>query len=248
MYLVVFPGDAALPSHSPFCLKAMCLLTMAGETWQPIYTTDVSVGPLGKLPFLQLGGEKIPDSSNIEDVLTARGAQFYPGLTAAEISEAHALKSMVEHSLVLGMVHNRWLDPAVWPIMRDVFFAEVPATLRADMAAGAQDSVRAGLMGQGIARFSAKDRQARLDRDLAAIESKLGDKPFLMGSQPSAADATIAPVLDMILRLPAATQLREATESKAQFRDYVARVRAAIYPDMSQITAAPSAALSAAAE
>ncbi|GAA6180604.1 glutathione S-transferase C-terminal domain-containing protein [Shimia sp. NS0008-38b] len=242
MQLVIFPGNEALPSHSPFCLKAMCLLEMAKELWEPEYSTDVSVGPLGKLPFLRVGDQLIPDSSNIEDFLSERGANFYPGLSPAEISEAHALKSMVEHSLVLCMVHDRWLHEDVWPLMRDEFFAQAPKEMRAEIAVPAQDSVRAGLMGHGIARFSPKDRKARFDRDLATIDSKLGNKPFLFGENPSSADATIAPVLDMIMRLPAHTDLRAATRAKPAFQPYVDRVRAALYPDMSVYASAVTSA------
>ncbi|CUH51391.1 glutathione S-transferase family protein [Shimia marina] len=242
MHLVMFPGDATMPTYSPFCLKALCLLEMAGEDWQPEYTTDVTVGPLGKLPFLRFEDRLIPDSSNIEDFLAARGADFYPGLSQVDINHAHALKTMVENSLVLGMVHDRWMHPDVWAIMREAFFAEAPSELRDTLAAQAQDSVRAALMAQGIARFSPQDRQARFDKDLAAIETQLGGQEFLFGPTPSAADATIAPVLDMIQRLPAETDLRRAVAAKPTFTPYVARVRAAIYPDMTRHMAALTSA------
>ncbi|MBO9473736.1 glutathione S-transferase family protein [Shimia sp. R10_1] len=234
MHLVMFPGDTAMPTYSPFCLKALCLLEMAGEDWQPEYTTDVTEGPLGKLPFLRYEERLIPDSSNIEDFLTERGADFYPGLSHTQICQAHALKSMVEHSLVLGMVHDRWLHPDVWPIMREAFFAEAPSDLRDTLADQAQESVRSALMAQGIARFSAEDRQARFDKDLAALDATLGGQPFLFGAHPTAADATIAPVLDMIQRLPADTDLRRAVMANTRFKPYVDRVRASIYPDMSR--------------
>ncbi|WP_270725462.1 glutathione S-transferase family protein [Shimia sp. Alg240-R146] len=230
MHLIMFPGNDALPSHSPFCMKAICLLQMAGVDWQPEFSVDVSVQPLGKLPVLRAGDSLIPDSSNIEDHLTAEGADFYPALTAEEKGVAHALVSMVEHNLTLGMVHDRWLDDRVWPVMREEFFAQVPPDAREMVAAQAQAPVREGLTSQGIARFSPEDRKRRLGRDLATLESKLGNKAFLFGDMPTGADAAIAPVLDMILRLPAKTDLRVAVESIPTFAPYVTRVRAAIYP------------------
>lgn len=242
MHLIMFPGDSALPSLSPFCMKAVCLLEMAGEAWQPEYTTDVSTMPLGKLPVLRFGDQLIPDSSNIEDFLTARGANFYPGLSQGEICEAHALVRMVEYSLVLGMAHDRWLDENVWPKARDMFFAGVPDEIKEVVAPQAQESVRAGLMSQGIARFSPQDRQARFDKDLAAIDSKLAKNDFLFGDVPSGADAAIAPTLDMILRLPAKTDLRTAVAENAPLVAYVARVREAIYPEPYRAAAVTSAA------
>jgi glutathione S-transferase len=225
-------------------MKAICLLEMSGADWQPEISIDVSVQPLGKLPVLRDGNRLIPDSSNIEDYLTKQGANFYEGLSEVETSEAHALVRMVEYSLVLGVVHDRWLDENVWPVMRDIFFAEAPEDVREMVAAPAQESVRAGLMSQGIARFSAKDRLTRLKRDLAVLESKLGDKPYLFGDTPSGADAAIAPVLDMILQLPAHTDLRAAAKAVPAFAPYVARVRGTIYPGGSMAgCAAPQRAL-----
>ncbi|SFK90574.1 glutathione S-transferase family protein [Shimia haliotis] len=230
MQLIMFPGNNVLPSHSPFCMKAICLLEMAGIAWQPEISVDVSVQPLGKLPVLRVGDQLIPDSSNIEDLLTSEGADFYADLSTEQKAISHAIKSMVEYSLVLGLVHDRWLDPQVWPIMREEFFAEVPSEAREMVAEQGRAPVRAGLTSHGIARFSAQDRKKRLGRDLAMLETVLGDKAFLFGDTPTGADAAIAPVLDMILRLPAETDLRKAVEEVAAFTPYVARVRSAIYP------------------
>ncbi len=230
MQLIMFPGNDALPSHSPFCIKAICLLEMAGIAWGPEISVDVSVQPLGKLPVLKDGDHVVPDSSNIEDYLTAQGADFYPGLTPEQKSVAHALRSMVEHNLVLGMVHDRWLDERVWPVMREEFFAAVPAEAREMVAEQGRAPVREGLTSQGIARFSPEDRLTRLGRDLAVLETVLDDQDYLFGDLPTGADAAIAPVLDMILRLPAKTDLRMAVEAMPTFAPYVARVRAAIYP------------------
>lgn len=230
MQLIMFPGNDALPSHSPFCMKAICLLEMAGIAWEPEISVDVSVQPLGKLPVLRAGAQVIPDSSNIEDYLSAQGYDFDIGLSAAQKAVSHALKSMVEHNLTLGMVHDRWLDERVWPVMREEFFAAVPDEAREMVAEQGRAPVRAGLTSQGIARFSAQDRKTRLGRDLAVLETVLGDQAFLFGDGPSSADAAIAPVLDMILRLPAKTDLWAAVEAVPTFAPYVARVRAAIYP------------------
>jgi hypothetical protein len=54
MKLIVFHGDAQFPTFSPFCLKAMCLLEMAGQAWEPEYALDLSTMPLGKVPVFRL--------------------------------------------------------------------------------------------------------------------------------------------------------------------------------------------------
>lgn len=231
MKLIVFHGDAQFPTYSPFCLKAMCLLEMAGQAWEPEYALDLSTMPLGKVPVLRVGERLIPDSHFIQAYLEEEaGANFHSGLSEAQKAESHALIRMVEESLRLGLVHDRWLDPAVWPVMRDGFFAGVPVEAREAVAAEVQAQVKAGLMSEGMARFTPQDRLRRMVQDLDAVQVTLGDKAFLFGDRPTAADAAIAPVLDMILALPAPTDLRKAAEGRAVFAPYAARVRASIYP------------------
>lgn len=239
MHLIMFPGTDTLPSLSPFCTKAICLLQMAGADWQPEITTDVSPMPLGKLPVLRLPDRLIPDSANIEAYLTAQGAEFYPNMSAQERGTAHALVRMVEDSLVLGMAHDRWLDDMVWPDTRALLFSEVPEDMRDAVAEEARAGVRAGLTGHGIARFSPADRQARFDKDLAALETQLGTKPYLFGTSPTGADAAIVPTLDMILQLPAETDLQAALKAKPTLTAYVARARAALYPESIPMATTP---------
>lgn len=234
MKLIVFPGDARLPSHSPFCLKAMCLLEMAGQEWAPEYIQDLSTMPLGKVPVLRVGDRLIPDSHHIQAYLEGLGADFYPGLSEQDRHATHALVRMTEETLRLGLVHDRWLNVDVWPVMRESFFAAVPAAARDQVAREVQEHVRTGLVGHGIARFDEADRVRSFQKDLDVLRFKLADKPFLFGDHPSAADAAIAPVLDMILQLPAPTGLRKAAESHASFAGYVKRVGAAIYPPQSR--------------
>jgi len=228
--LLTFHGSDHLPSHSPFGLKAMCLLQMSGQDWQAEYTGDLAAQPLGRLPVLRVGDRLIPDSHHIQEYLEAQGADFNPGLTAAQRALSHAVIRMVEDSLRIGLVHDRWLHPDVWPILRDQFFAEVPAPAREAVAGEVQAQVRAGLMGQGIAQFSEEDRLRRLAKDVMALETLLGDGPFLFGDTPTAADAVAGPVVDMIRDLPAETGLRRLITDRPALVAYADAVRAAIYP------------------
>lgn len=228
--LLTFPGAQGMPSHSPFCLKAMCLLHMSGEAWDVEYIQDLSTMPLGRVPVLRVGDQVIPDSHNIQSYLESLGHCFDTGLSKIELAQSHMLIRTVEESLRLGLVHDRWLHPDVWPIMSDILFAPVPAEIRPQIKAEAKSHVEAGLFSQGISRFSEADRLTRLGKDMDAVATALDDKAFLFGSAPTSADAAIAPVLDMILQAPAPTGLRKLAEAKASFKPYVERVRAAIYP------------------
>ncbi len=228
--LLTFPGNSDQPSHSPFCLKAMCLLQMSGQTWVPEYVANPSKMPLGRLPVLKTADRLIPDSTNIQTYLESHGADFNAGLSADDKARSHALTRMVEENLRCGLVHDRWLNEQCWPVIRETFFADMPAILRKIIPGMIRRNVRRAMMAQGIAQFSREDRLDRLGRDIRAIEQTLGNNPFLFGETPSAADATIAPVLDMIRTLPCDTGLRRLVRENAGLMSYIEHARAALYP------------------
>ncbi len=55
--------------------------------------------------------------------------------------------------------------------------------MRDQAADEARGHVRAGLMSEGIARFSPADRQARFDKDLEVVDATLDGKQFLFGTR-----------------------------------------------------------------
>ncbi|WP_299349284.1 glutathione S-transferase family protein [uncultured Shimia sp.] len=228
--LLTFPGGFDLPSHSPFCTKAMGLLRLSGQDWAPKTVTNPSKMPLSRLPVLKTRDRLIPDSYMIQAWLEAQGAEFYAGLDAKAKTQAHALIRMTEENLRLGLVHERWLNEKCWPIVRDVFFADVPAVLRKPIANSVRKKARAGLIAHGIAQFTETDRRVRLQYDLDAIAGQLEGKPFLFGDLPTAADAAIVPVLDGLRQLPVDTGVRRMVRAMPELMGYIQRGRTVLYP------------------
>lgn len=239
--LLTFPASFEMPSHSPFCVKAMCLLEMAGVPWRAEYMDDPRKMPLGKLPVLKVGAELIPDSAHIQVYLEGQGADFFPGMSAVQRAQAHAVMALVEGNLHYLLVHERWINDANWNIVRDVFFKSIPAPLRKFVTGRIRKTVVAGLQSQGFARFSEADRLRRVRLDLEAIRALLGDQAYLFGTQPCAADAIVAPILNMLMTLPVDCAARRLVREQGGLADYVERCRKAIYP------AAPASPVSAAA-
>lgn len=229
--LLTFPGSFAEPSHSPFCVKAMCLLEMAGQLWARKDMSNPARMPYSRLPVLKTEARLIADSSFIQSYLEAEGADFDVSLSETDKARSHMLIRTVEENLRLSLVHDRWLDDCCWDKVRDIFFAEVPRPLRGPISRSVRKKVRAALTSHGTAQFTPADRNVRVERDLDAITAQLGDKAFLFGDTPTAADAATAPVLSMINGLPCDTALRRTVRERAPLLAYVDRTRQAIYPD-----------------
>ncbi|MGX9356199.1 glutathione S-transferase family protein [Roseobacteraceae bacterium S113] len=234
LILKTFPGSFNLPSHSPFCAKAMALLKMADVRWRPEYVSMPRGMPYGRLPVMQVGDRLIPESRNIQTYLEGQGAQFWRGTSGKDRARAHGMIRIAEESLRLGLVHDRWLDEACWPKVREAFFGNMPAPLRAVIPELVRRDVRKGLLSNGLARLSEADRLMRLEDDLDAFAEILWDSAFLLGDHPTAADAAVAPVLTMIAKLPADTALRRAMRARPQLSDYV--IRAASLFEVSDVS------------
>jgi len=224
------PGFGQL-SLSPFCVKAMALLNLANLDWQPAYLDDPRSTPNGKLPVLDDDGAVIADSDQIREHLEAsRGIDFDTGLDQAERAVSRAMIRMVEEHLYFAIVMDRWLDPANWAIVRETYFAAIPALLRGFVARYLQKQAKTGLHWHGIGRFAPDERLARLAHDLDAIETWLADRAFLFGDQPTAADCSIAPMLASALSTPEETGLRREIRARDGLVAYVARVHDRLLP------------------
>lgn len=228
--LMTFPGTDRHPSFSPFCLKAMCLLDMSGQDWEPSFMTDPSKMPYARLPVLKTPETLIPDSGRIQVWLEERGAGFDDALSGGERAHSHALVRMVEDGLRYGLVHDRWLRDECWAVLRDQFFGALPLPLRGTIAGSARKRIRRMLEMQGTAQFSEADRLSRMARDLDAIRETLGNTDYLFGPMPSSADAAIVPVLDMIRTLPCETRLRALVRDDDRISSYLDRASAVLYP------------------
>lgn len=139
--LITFPASFGELSHSPFCAKAIILLQMSGQPWQREDIANPSSMPHGKLPVLRANGDLIPDSEFIESWLTAQGADFYPECTGEQKAIGHSVTRMVEESLRLALVHDRWLNDQNWAHIGPLFFEAVPRPIRKLIARKARKSV-----------------------------------------------------------------------------------------------------------
>ncbi|MGH1576750.1 glutathione S-transferase family protein [Planktotalea sp.] len=228
--LITFPGSFGAPSHSPYCVKAMCLLQLSGFEWQPKYLNDPRPMPLSRLPVLRDSETLIPDSAQIQAHLEGKGADFYRGLSDQDKARAHALVQMTEMGLYNILVHDRWLVDECWTHTREAFFHVIPFIVRGQLTRKLRKNIRNKMIAQGTAQFTESERLEQMARDLNALAMQLGDQDFLFGEVPTAADAAIAPVLDMILNLPAKTGARDLLRGWDGLPAYVGRVRDQLYP------------------
>ncbi len=226
--LLTFPTHFGEPGGSPFCLKAICLLNMSGQDWKGSHA-DVRKMPKAKLPVLKVGDTLIPDSENIRAYLEQQGADFDKGLTDSERAASRAIIRMAEEHLYFHLVADRWLRDDVWPTTRDTFFGMIPKAMRGFITGKIRKTLRAGLHTQGIGRFTEVERAERVAKDLEAIKLQLGDRSYLFGDAPTAADASVCPMLSGLASVPLPTEVSSLVKDDDMLTGYIARMREALY-------------------
>lgn len=226
--LLVFPTNFGQLGGSPFCLKAICLLNMSGQDWKNSLA-DVRKMPKAKLPVLKVGDRLIPDSENIRTFLEQQGADFDAGLSDTERAASTAFIRMAEEHLYFQLVADRWLRDDTWPITRDTFLGMIPKPVRVVIGGKLRKNLRSGLHTQGIGRFSETERAERVAKDLEAIKLQLGDKPYLFGDAPTAADASVCPMLSGLSTIPLPTEVSCLVKNDDMLMGYIGRMRDALF-------------------
>ena len=209
----------------------MCLLRLSGQDWRVNYYNDPRKSPKGKLPVLNDNGTLIPDSDAIRDHLERKyDVDFDAGLNAEQRATSRAIIRMSEEHIYFAAVCNRWLNDENWANVRQVLFRKVPKIIRGVVSARVRVGVRKAMYAQGMGRHTAAEQFIRADKDISAIQTLLGNKPFLFGDRPTAADVSVVPMLRAIVGSSAKTALHERVVGDAVLMAYLERGKDAMYP------------------
>lgn len=229
--LITYGALFGEPSASPFCVKAMCLLQMAGVDWKPRVTADPRKAPKAKLPVLRDGDRVIPDSEQIREHLqNHHGADFNKGLSPAQRGTGRAVTRMMDEHFYFAVVCDRWMNDANWAVIRDAYFSQIPKLVRKPVAGMVRKQALGQVRGQGMGRHADSERLDRCRHDIDAVLALLGDKPFLLGDAPVAADASAVPMLRAAAAPPVPTPLSNHINANDKLMAYLARGRDAMYP------------------
>lgn len=214
---------------SPFCAKVEGYLRLRRlpfrVRWDPPFK-----GPKGKLPFIVDDGRVIADSGDVIAHLEASRPEgaLDAGLDETARATAHLVRRTLEESLYFAVVAERWRVDAGWERVRARFFAGIPAPARGLVAWGMRRKILRDLKGQGYGRHSHEEVRARGLADLAAIETLLGERDFLVAERPTTIDVTLWAFLDSVLRGGFGGPLRDAVAASPRLAGHHGRTSAAI--------------------
>ncbi|MGC3938099.1 glutathione S-transferase family protein [Roseobacter sp. EG26] len=222
--LLTYPPAFGQFSGSPFCTKAAYFLKVSGLPWRREDTLDPRMMPHKKLPVIRADDQLIADSDMIRAYLESKGATFDEGLSEIDKATSRAFIRMAEEHIYFHILLDRWANDALWPQIRDTYFGSVPKILRSLVSGKIRKEVLKGMHAQGLGRLTEAQRLARLEPDLEAISTRLWQNRFLFGDRPTAADASVGPMLSAAVASPGHTLLSNRVEENAVLMAYIERI------------------------
>lgn len=217
------------PSFSPFVIKLEAWLRLAGLPYERRDGNPLQA-PEGKVPYVEIDGQKMGDSQLIIEHLTrARGVRLDEGMTATEAATARAVRRMLEEGLYFVALRARWLEDDGWALQYPAFQVMFPPVIGALAVPMIRRKVREQAMAQGIGRHARDEVMAMGVADIESVATLLGEKAYLLGDQPRSVDATVFAFLWAFQGHPGKTPIHDAARAH-NLVDYVERIKAKYWP------------------
>ena len=224
--LYTFGPYFGLPDGSPFVTKAMLLLKFAGLPFSED-RNGYRRAPKGKLPFIEDDGVTVADSTMIRLHIEEKyGFDFDRGLSARDRAVSWAVEKMCEDHLYWAVLDLRWGIDANFAKGPARFFDGLPGPLRPLVAKLVRSKTMKATRAHGLGRHTRAEIERFAIRDLAALSTILGDKAYLMGETPFAADAAVFGMVAAVLTPVFDSPIRDAAEGFANLVEYRDRVEA----------------------
>ncbi len=213
------------PDSSPFVIKVMLLLRLAGVQFREAQGNPFKA-PRGFLPYIEDDGVRVADSTLIRFHLEKKySVDFDRGLDDGQRAVAWAVERMCEDHLYFGMLEMRWLDADNFRMgLGRHMFGPIPAPARPIVKSVLRRTNAKRLHGHGIGRHPRQQIAELATRDVEALAAILGNKQFLMGDRPCATDAFVFGIITAILTPPLKSPIRVAMERHANLVGYRDRI------------------------
>jgi glutathione S-transferase len=220
------------PDSSPFVIKTMVLLKLAGLAYRDVQGNPLKA-PKKLLPYIEDEGANVADSTFIRRHIERKyGFDFDAALSPEQKAVAWAVERMCEDHLYFAMLEERWLNRATFKKGVGTMFGVLPAPLRPIAKVMLRRANAQRLHGHGLGRHSKSDIATLATHDIDALAALIGDKSYLMGEKPCGSDAFVFGIVTSILTPPLDGALRTAMQKHANLVAYRDRLTRQFFPDL----------------
>jgi glutathione S-transferase len=221
-----------MPNMSPFCVKLETYFRMTNVEYK-LKGPDIKVAPRGRVPYVEIDGQILGDSTLIIDYLkTKHGDPLDAKLTKEQKALSTAVQGMVEERLYFAAATLRWKDPESLDHVRKVFLKFLPPVIGQLIFKIICKDFNGVLHAQGMGQHARKDIVEFGKKDLTAISDLLGDKPFFHGAEPTSIDATLFGFLIQALWVPWDSEIKQHALALKNLEPYCQRMKQKYWADL----------------
>ncbi|XP_076673808.1 failed axon connections isoform X2 [Andrena cerasifolii] len=245
VYLYQFSRTPLLPSISPYCLKVETWLRLNGIRYENVDHKLKFRSKKGALPFVEVNGEEIADSTIILRELSQKfDKDLDVGLTSEQRSVSHAMISMIENHLVWVVTcwRTKNLDQVLKGYkvnLQHVLGTRIPNGILNfffKLTFGRKGAKKVKAQGMGV--HTPEEVSKFGCTDLKVLSDMLADKPFFFGDEPTTLDVVAFAHLAQILYIDKDTpySLRDyMQENCPNLVGHCSRVKERCFPDWDEI-------------
>jgi glutathione S-transferase len=234
-----FPAKTNLDgwsSFSPFVLEVDRALGLAKLPFERHHVNMMKLkelNPLGQLPVLLVGDEKVPDSTRILQRIEAMApGSMTGGLDARTLAEAWLWEEFADTALYPYVLATRWADDRSWPLVKEAFFKTIPKPIRFLIAPMIRKKTVNKLVERDFTRDGLDACYARLRRVLDELDARAPEEGFWLGPRASVADLGLFAHLHS-LRIPLTPFQAAEVAKRARLSRWLDRVDKATRPGVS---------------
>ncbi|XP_004929847.1 failed axon connections isoform X2 [Bombyx mori] len=245
VYLYQFSRTPLLPSTSPYCLKVETWLRLAGIKYENVEHHAKYRSKKGQLPFVELNGEEIADSTFIiKDLSEKYNKDLDAGLTSEQRVISHAMISMIENHLswVILWWRAKYPDSVIKGYqvnLQSALNTRLPNPIlnfcyKFTSARKGMKKARA----HGIGVHSQDEIIEFGKNDLRVLSDLLNDRPFFFGDEPTLLDVVAFSNLAQLQFIDKEVEhpLRDAmNDSFPNLVGLVSRIKDRAYQDWDEI-------------
>jgi glutathione S-transferase len=244
VYLYQFTRTPVIPSCSPFCLKVETWLRINQIKYENVDHKMSLRSKKGMLPFVELNGEEIADSTHIIEELSKRFTKnLDASLTPEQRCISHTTISMIENELfwVLYWWRSKHPDKFLKGIklnVKQALGSKLPNGLLNFIFKLKFRSGQSKVKAQGLGVHTAEEIEEKGRKDLQVLSEMLADKDFFFGAEPTLLDVVAYSVVsqfvcfDPEVEFPLRSWMEQNT---ANLITYVNRIKEKYYPDWDEM-------------
>ena len=210
------------PSLAVECTQAHALLKIATATYAALNANDAQAPWAHQLPLLRIGARTV-EHSDIGAELKAAGYDTDAHLDATQRAESLAYAALAEERLGIALLHAQWADDDNFAaVTKPAYSARLPFPLSYYLPWTMRRRALSQLARRGY-RDAARAHAAGAEA-LAAISTRLAERPYFHGERPSSVDASLFAHLSAALRCPVPNdELRRSLRALPNLERYCER-------------------------